>query len=166
MIIKKIKCPKCEGVIEVKNSNDEKVLQFKCPNASCGATIRLFFDTGETVLAMPKSKETFGAIYCNRVSYPLNIGKQTMGRMSTSQHLDIAIPTNDLSMSRLHAEIEVVKLSNGRIKPILQDLRDKEKVKKKPIKIAGEYLYETDRIVLQSGDIFTLGDTNFQYLQE
>lgn len=168
MIVKKIKCPNCGGVIEIKNVNDEKILLITCPNTACNAKIRLTFDTGETVLAMPKSRETVGVIRCQRVNYSLNIGKTTIGRKTSSPQspVDMAIPTDDKTMSRVHAEIEVLKLKNGRIKVVLSDIRDQEKSKKKPILLEDEPLSNIDRVVLCNGDRFTLGNTSFQYIQE
>lgn len=170
MIVKKLKCPKCNGVLEVKNPNDEETLLITCPNPECKAKIRVTFDTGETQLAQPKSKETIGFIRYLKENYPLKLGKTIIGRKLKDEKrkspADIAIPTEDHTMSRVHAEIEVVKLENGRIKVILSDLRGKEKIDIKPTLIEDEPLSSVDRVVLCHGDIITLGETNLQYIQE
>ena len=129
MITKKLKSPKCFGILEVKNPNDEEVLLISCPNPECKAKIRVTFDTGETQLAQPKSKETIGFIRCQKENYALKLGKTTIGRKLKDSNkkspADIAIPTIDSTMSRVHAEIQVVKLENGRVKVILSDIREK-----------------------------------------
>ncbi len=164
MIEKKLKCPKCGGVLLVKNSNNEKFLIVTCPN--CKAKIRAAFDLDETQIVQPATTKSVGSIYYNGHTFPLHIGKNILGRKAQSMSVDIPIDTEDRSMSREHAQIEVIRLPNERIKAILSDLRDSRKAEQKPIILECEPLDIVDRIVLSYGDNITLGNTNIKYVEK
>lgn len=164
MIEKKLKCPKCGGVLLVKNTNDEESIIVTCPN--CNAKIRATFDLAETQIVQPTKRNSVGSIKCNGCTYPLHTGKNILGRKAQNTSVDIPIETDDRSMSREHAQIEVVRLQNGRVKAILSDLRNRSKAEQKPILIECEPLDIVDRIVLSYGDTITLGNTNIKYVEE
>ena len=70
-----------------------------------------------------------------------------------------------MSVSRVHAEIEVVKLENENIKAILRDVRDEEKANLKPMYFGDDRMYPEDRLDLENGDTFKIGETIVKYLQ-
>lgn len=164
---RKITCPKCGAMIEVGNPNLVAVRDINCPNPNCKALLHVNFDDGETILADKKSrKDVAGMIVYNSQKLPLQEGKNTIGRKDSKNTASIGIETSDKAMSRLHCQIEVVKLKNGKVKPILNDLRDENKIGTKPIIINDESLTVFDKIVLDDGDYIKLGDTVVRYRQK
>lgn len=164
MKTKILKCPKCGGTFEVKNVNDEKVLLITCPNPQCKAKIRLLFETDETILAQPESGECFGYIYYAGQYSPLKEGKQILGR--SHSNADVHIPSGDKSMSRMHLEVDVVRLKTDRVKVLVRDIRDKAKIEKMPTKLSGSLLEAEDVLVLKHGDVLTLGNTQIKYVTD
>ena len=163
---KKIRCPKCGGVLEVSNPQNVPSLLIQCPNPSCNARIRVAFDIGKTILATHKDKDVIGGLRWNDICYPLLEGKNTIGRKSPNSEATIQIPVNDMSMSRIHAEIEIVKLPNGRVKAILSDLRSGEKIQQKPL-LKGNYPLDTvDRVDMCYGDVLLMGNTSLEYISD
>ncbi|MBQ8047087.1 MAG: FHA domain-containing protein [Prevotella sp.] len=166
METKRIKCPKCGGLLDVTNPNGEDVLLVTCPNPGCGAKIRFRWSLGETQLAPVTDTTAIGYLKKGQHTYPLREGKNTIGRYSSSSDVDLQIETDDRTMSRKHAEINVVRLKNGRVKAIIHDVRDEQKMTAKPLLVEDEPLLKPDKIVLTNGDLLTLGDTIVKYVQE
>ncbi|MBQ9230684.1 MAG: hypothetical protein IJ190_05810 [Prevotella sp.] len=164
---KRIKCPKCGGVLEVGNPKNEALRIVTCPNKGCGVRLRVAFDTGKTELAERKDRNgVIGSLCYHDTFYPLQLGKNTVGRKSSKSEATIQIDTDDLSMSRMHAEITVVKLTNGRVKVVLGDARSQEKAQQHPIEMEDEPMDWIDRVVLCHGDMLTMGRTVIRYVQE
>ena len=167
MASKIITCPQCNGRLEVDNPHDEPVLMIKCANPNCGATLRVRFDTGRTVLAPSKLRATVpGFLTLNGQRYPLAAGRNIVGRASSSGTADIALDTADKTMSRRHCLIEALSLDDGTVKAVISDLRDADKMAAKPILLNDEPLLDGERIVLDSGDEITLGDTTLRFTQQ
>ena len=138
-----------------------------CPNPKCKALLHVQFDDGETVL--PVGEQTENGLESIRIegqeSLKLKDGKNSIGRSDATQMADLRIVTQDRTMSRLHCQIEIVKLENGRVKPIISDLRSLDKIEEKPILVNDVALTVHDRIVLDDGDYITLGETVVRYMQ-
>ena len=164
---KKIVCPGCHGALEVTNPKQEAVLMIKCPNPACGAKLRVRFDTGETVLAAKKGAATVpGYFTWGGKAYELREGRNTVGRYSTKHEASIEIETDDKSVSRLHCLLEAVRLSSGRVKVIISDLRSTEKIAQKPTLVYDEPLAAEDRLVLDDGDSIEIGDQTLRFHQK
>ena len=167
MLSKRIKCPKCGGILEVSNPQNEAMLIVACSNPDCNAKLRINFDTGKTILAGCRDRKgTIGRLHCNGVNYPLQEGKNTIGRKSPKSDATIQIPVDDMSMSRIHAEIDIIKLPNGRIKAILRDLRSDEKIQQKPLLMGDCPLDAVDRVVICHGDVLLMGSTSLEYVSD
>ena len=165
METKRVKCPKCDKKLEVTNKKQESVLLVKCPQ--CGAKIRVKFDTGETMLADAEDRsEIIGSLKYEGKYYPLHEGVNILGRKILQPDADVTIETDDLTMSRKHAAIEVVRLKSNKIKAVLGDLRTREKAGIKPIIHEEIPLDVDDRVVLCFGDTIQLGDTILKYVRE
>lgn len=166
MEAKRIKCPRCQGLLEVTNPKNSPELLINCPNPGCRAKIRLTFATGETQLAEqgPNEREA-GRLVFQGQDFPLREGVNTVGRHSQSCKSTIQLETNDLTMSRTHAQIEVRRLKSGRVKAILSDVRDTEKVEAVPMMLDDETLFPEDAIVLANGDVITMGHTKIKYVR-
>lgn len=162
---KAVNCPNCGTLLEVTNPQKQEIVLIGCPN--CKAKLRVQFDTGETILEVSKSSKTeIGYLSCKGKQYELKLGVNTIGRKSDKSTASIQIETEDRSASRVHAEIEVIRLQNERIKALLKDVRDKEKMEKKPMFFDDARLYPEDRINLENGDSFKIGDTTIKYIQK
>ena len=164
METKRVKCPKCSKKLEVANKKQESVLLVRCPQ--CNAKIRVKFDTGETMLADAEDRsEIIGSLKYGEKYYPLHEGVNILGRMVTQPEADVTIETDDLTMSRKHASIEIIRLKSNKIKAVLGDLRSREKADIKPIFHEEIPLDADDRVVLCFGDTIQLGDTILKYVQ-
>lgn len=169
MIKKIVVCPNCKGKIEVTNENDLQFMQVKCPNPVCPAQIRIDFtdDLNKTQMgASSGSNAKIGSLRLGSRSYPLQEGRNTIGRGAPSSQATVQLETADKSMSREHAVIEVVRLKSQRVKAILSDLRPAEKAKQRPLMVEDMTLTAGDRISLAHGDVITMGDTEVKYIQE
>lgn len=165
METKRIQCPKCHGLLEVTNPKGDPVLLITCPKPDCGAKMRITFDTGDTILADAKPHEdAIGHLAMGSRTFALAEGTNTVGRKSTSSNATIQLPTDDRSMSRQHAQIEVTRLKNGRVKAVLTDLREADKICQLPTRIDDEPLLPGDAFVLENGDAITMGQTEVKYV--
>ncbi len=163
---KTIRCPRCHGILEVTNPKDDPVLLITCPNPQCGAKMRVTFATGDTILADRQPHDNqIGHLLFEGERYVLTEGTNTIGRQSKSSTATIQLPTQDLSMSRLHAQIQVHRLKSGRVKAVLTDLRDEEKMQQRPTLIDDQALLPGDAYVLANGDTITIGQTRIKYMR-
>ena len=108
---KVITCPNCRTSIEVTNPDSKELIVVSCPQ--CKLKLGVKFDKNQTVIldSRPDKKE-IGYLVCGQEHFELKLGVNTVGRMSANSSATIQIATNDMSVSRVHAEIEVVKLEN------------------------------------------------------
>jgi hypothetical protein len=154
-------------MLEVTNPQGQEVREFTCPNPDCKAILRVNFYDGETILAENKGqKSSLGLLVYNSQKHALHEGKNTIGRSDSKHTAEIGIESADKSMSRLHCQIEVFKLEKGKVKPVLSDLREQDKIYKKPLKVNNEPLSFYDQIVLEDGDYLLMGDTVVRFRQE
>ena len=169
MEIKKIKCPKCGVVLEVKNSKNEAVKIFKCPQ--CGVTLRVRFhdepadnpldahthiaDSGKTHIATQKGGLR-ALIVCNAREYDLSEGRNVVGRKSPKSTADIQIETTDRYMSR-HDAIVNVNHANGQLIVSIANYQNKS-----TIVVGNMEMDEDDEIRLFDGDEFMLGETKMK----
>ena len=174
MNIARIKCPKCSVLLEVRNSKNEAVKSIKCPK--CGSVLQIRFrvekveekpipvdadidheeTSVETVLPTPTySKAMF--IY-DGLRYELSVGKNVVGRCSRNSNANIQIQCGDVYMSRSHANVNVVKISNGKLKCIMSNGNNKN-----PIFINGVKLEKTDEVILSHDDEIKMGNTILRF---
>ena len=154
-------------MLEVDNPQGLEIREITCPNPACKAVLRVNFYDGETILGESKSlKASLGMLVYNSQKHALQEGKNTIGRSDSKHTADIGIDTSDKSMSRLHCQVEVIRLESGKVKPVLSDLREEDKVGKKPLMVNDEPLSIHDQIVLEDGDYVRMGDTVVRYMQK
>ena len=166
--LRNITCPRCGAMLEVTNPNNLAVRDITCPNPKCKALLHVNFDDGETILVTKKnSKDKCGYIK-HEGQNPLYLreGRFTIGRADRNNTANLGIETQDMSMSRLHCQLEVVKLKSGKVKVIISDLREQEKIEKKPVLVNEVRLSGFDKLVLDDGDRIKLGNTIVWYIQE
>ncbi len=181
--IKRIKCPNCETILDIKNSKDEAVKLITCPQ--CKATLKVKFKElnimdaqtyysgaskdGETKYGgykdnvetqLHKGTSNVKAVYLNvdGKSYPLSIGTNIVGRKGSTSQATVQIETSDHYMSRQHAKIVVTRLPDGRLKAVISNDHNKNITT-----IDGQDLLQGDAIVLENGDRIVMGNTTVTF---
>lgn len=166
MQVKRVKCPQCGVVLDVKNSKNEEVKQITCP--SCCSVLQVKFspnqvpleaetyyapktnnaDQGETQLISNQTKISLHAsLFYNDIEYPLAEGQNIVGRKGATSKATIQIDTSDRYMSRQHCSITVKTLPDGDKKVMLSNYQNKN-------------LTIVDSLKIDSGDIVRLSDGN------
>lgn len=182
MQVKRIQCPQCKVVLEVKNSKDEAVKQIVCP--SCKTALQVKFDTpmeartyhipprqsapdngetqlpqglnGATQLVPTKSSSSHHLhLAYNAHTYPLAEGQNIIGRKGYTSEATVQIDTDDRYMSRLHCIITVTTLPDGTRKAVLSNHQNKN-----TITVDGQPLEAGDAIRLTDGNSIRMGHTD------
>lgn len=161
-----IKCPHCKQQFGIRNNSDKDKLQIKCPHCNNDISVVLRkkpiqmagsvpddTDSGETMTGMDMMKGDPVIIF-NGVDYPLQIGRNTIGRGGSSSMATIKLPSEDRYMSRTNAIINVKKLPNGTHYVTASSINERNLVQ-----VNGRPINMGDRTVLQNGYILTLGNT-------
>ena len=172
-----VTCGKCktkfEGNLDMVLKQSPGFTYFKCPHCSKIVTVK---KTQPVALAKGmQAAETENStpgipgwliVHDETVktqSFDLKIGKNNIGR-SSSMDVDIAIETDDMTMSRQHCIIEViVNDRNGEFSFCINDFKSTNgtilngQVERK--------LHEDDQIYLSDGDTFQLGMTKLVFRQ-
>ena len=182
MQIKRIKCPQCNVVLDVKNKDDKPELQLSCPR--CGTWLRVKFHAKKepveapTFLAAPKtqpqqrvdncatqlaglkatSPSTKASLLCDGKEYTLAEGRNVIGRKAPTSTANIQLPTNDPYMSRHHCIINVTAMTDGRKKAVLSNFQNKNETL-----VNGQRLLPGDVILLQKGNTVTMGKTTVTF---
>ena len=187
MQTKRIICPQCRAVLDVRNSKNEEVKQFTCP--SCKALLQVKFAPqqepieaptfiapspsqsaldGETQLAgagyaatqlvsSSKSKAT-AKLHFHGVEYELEEGQNIIGRKGTTSKATVQIDTDDRYMSRQHCSITVKTLPDGVKKAVLSNYQNKNLTS-----IDGQEIATGDEIRLTDGNSITMGRTTVTF---
>lgn len=188
MQTKRIICPKCRSVLDVKNSQNETVKQITCPScktilqvrfqpqqepmeaktfyappkqpvADNGATQLVGGSFGATQLVMsPKNETAKASLVFGGVSYPLEEGQNIVGRKATTSTANVQIETADRYMSRQHCSITVTTLPDGTKKAVLSNYQNKNLTT-----IDGQPIETGDTIRLTNGNSITMGHTTVTF---
>ena len=108
----------------------------------------------ETMVGGIKTQHIVGKLVdnMNRI-YQLTLGNNTIGRKASTSSATIQVVTNDLTMSRSHAVIDVRNIG-GQILHIL-----KNGANKNPSYINDTLINQQDQLVLNNGDRIRMGKT-------
>lgn len=183
-MIKRVNCSSCGITLEVPQRNGEPFRVFHCPN--CNHQLRATFSDpqpnaqaetvyggmkgvslekpsdDENLTVFPQAKsERPGTLHCGKEAYSLHLGRNLVGRKSKSSNADVQIPTDDLQMSREHVIINVMKISDGRIKALVRNYKEHVATS-----INGMPLNADDEVVLTNGIDLKLGNTSITYIEE
>lgn len=162
-----ITCPNCRGRHEVTIPKEQRILMITCKNPSCGAKIRVCFDTGKTIIAQKKNAATVpGYLSYGGKCFELHEGRNTVGRYNSKHEASIEFETADRSMSRVHSLLEVVRTKSGRVKVIVSDLRSVDKIALMPTLVDDDPLVDDDRLVLEDGDTIQMGEQIIRFFQK
>lgn len=183
MQTKRIVCPHCRAVLDVKNSKNEPVKQIACP--SCKTALQVKFaiqqepmeaktyyappkkptddgatqlaggNNGVTQLVIPKPQTSHQACleYGGR-TYPLAEGQNIIGRKGNTSKATIQIDTTDRYMSRQHGSITVTTLPDGTLKAVLSNYQNKNLTT-----VDGQPIETGDAIRLADGNSIQMGHT-------
>ena len=187
MQTKRIKCPQCGVVLDVKNSKNEEVKQITCPQ--CKTILQVKFtpqqepieaptyyapkqssvDNGVTQLpggcygatqlatSVPKTEKS-AKLMCDGVSYELSEGQNIVGRKGTTSKATVQIDTQDRYMSRQHCAIKVTSLPDGTKKAVLSNYQNKNLTT-----IDGQEIETGDEIRLTDGNQIKMGQTTVTF---
>ena len=188
MQTKRVKCPNCNAVLEVKNSKDEVVKQIICPQCKAllevkfppqqkpleahtvlvpprpnpiadGATVLGGSPSGATVLGSPQQAVSKSLkLVFNGIDYPLAEGQNIIGRQASTSKASIQLPTSDRYMSRQHCSIQVSTLPDGSKKAVLTNYQNKNATL-----VNGSSIQDGDQIRLQDGDQIAMGHTTVTF---
>ena len=184
MQTKRVKCPHCGVVLDVKNSKNETLKQITCPQCQSllqvkfnpdeepltaqtfyvpkptrddGAT-QLVSKSTETQLSSPKTEKKHAELLYQGESYPLCEGMNIVGRFGKTSKATVQIKADDMYMSRQHATIEITTLSDGMIKAVLSNYQNKNQTA-----IDGHVIESDDKIRLADGNSITMGKTTVTF---
>ena len=199
MQTKRIKCPQCNAVLDVKNSKNEAVKQINCPQ--CKAPLMVKFPPqlepmeAETYYAPKKPAPNDGATQLSggldgatqlvgnissatRLAspttqlqarpkllfqgreYPLDEGRNVVGRRAQTSQATVQIDSTDRYMSRQHCIITVTSLPDGSKKAVLTNFQNKNATT-----IDGQEITSTDAIRLTNGNSIKMGKTTVTFKQ-
>ena len=163
MDVKRIRCPKCGVVLDVRNSKGETEKTFRCPK--CGVGLRVSFariteDGHTTVYGGRNSITCRPRLIYGGEEYLLSEGRNVIGRKALSSTATTQIGTSDRYMSRQHAVVMVSALADGGMKAVLSGYQNKNE-----ISVDGQTLEPGDEVRLMDGCRITMGNTTVTYRQ-
>ena len=176
MQVKRIQCPQCGVVLDVKNSKNETVKQITCP--SCSTVLQVKFapqndpieahtyyapktnmdQYGKTELASSSTIHKSACLVYEGTTLPLMIGDNIIGRKGQTSKASVQIATDDRYLSRQHCRITITILSDGSLKAILRDYQNKNMTF-----VDGQAIDEGDEIRLSDGCRITMGNTTVTF---
>lgn len=160
MEIKKVKCPQCGVVLEVKNSANVAIKDFVCPGCGAGLRVRFGIDQiieepveDSTRLVQPITVQG-PVLVSNGKFFELHLGRNIIGRKADSSVADIQIATDDKLLSRHHALISVESQANGSLRVTLTNYKNKNITR-----VNGLILVDDDVVVLSDNSTILMGAT-------
>lgn len=175
---KKVRCPGCGAVLEVRNSRSEAVKRITCPN--CGMALQVTFPAnllpeaptyyppneapnvpvskGDVPVGVAKTGERPALLYEGQ-RYSLHNGRNVVGRRAASSQATVQIPTDDRYMSRQHVVVEIGKTPRGHVKALLTNCNNKNATHVNGLPVENE-----DEVALQNEYEIRMGDTTVTYV--
>ena len=161
---KTIQCPKCLSKLRVKFNNQADITQYgsvpPMPSSRPAAPRQDDEEFGTNIMS-GLADSTIGALLFRSQTFPLELGVNTVGRKAATSPAAIQIPTDNRSMSRLHAIIEISRMFDGSVRAVIKNADNKN-----PTFVGGQRLIEGDRIVLNDGDVIKMGDVTITYVKD
>lgn len=162
--VKQIFCPNCKIDLQVRFDSPPKqpldAHTYYAPKSqkdrdNNGETQLSRSKAGATILAPAPSKNISAKLVFKGVDYPLQMGRNVIGRKATTSQASIQIATTDRYMSRQHAVIHVSTLPDGTLKATFQNYQNKNDTT-----IDGQPIETGDEIRLVDGNSITMGYTS------
>ena len=188
MQTKRIQCPNCRAVLDVNNSNNERIKVIKCPICkqelevtfepkaepmeahtyyavpkpviNDGSTLLTAGMAGATQLAssIPSKNNETAKLVFGGKEYELTEGDNIIGRKANSSTATIQIETADRYMSRQHCKITVKSSPDGTKKVILSNYQNKNSTM-----VDGREIATGDEIRLTDSNSITMGHTTLTF---
>lgn len=179
MQTKRIQCPQCRVVLDIRNSKDETVKEIVCP--SCQAALKVSFAAATEPLqahtfyapkiaaadaatmlatapaAQRQTEGTASLLHEGKV-YPLEEGQNIIGRKGNTSKATVQIETADRYMSRQHCTITLTTLPDGSRKAVLSNYQNKNLTT-----IDGQPIEVGDAIRLADGNTVRMGHTDITF---
>lgn len=175
METKRIKCPGCGVLLDVRNSQNETVKMITCPQ--CKSQLRVNFpqNNGETQYVGSFPSNGDDTVYMGRQqaavspgylvygaqSYPLQLGMNVVGRKASTSQATVQIATDDRYMSRQHLNIHVNKVTEEKVRVVVSNEHNKNATY-----VNGQLLDEGDQLVITDGSTIKMGNTTVTYHQK
>ena len=151
-----------QGAVPMQPQYQQPQPQFQQPQYQPQPYRRPVMDEGSTIPAGHISKpvaNTAGFLIYNNVRYPLAIGRNTIGRRSSTPQATVQIETNgNNTMSRFHAVIETVRMADMSIRAIISNGSNKN-----PTFVSGVLLNGSDKLILKNGAEIKMGNIILRY---
>ena len=178
MQIKRIECPRCKVVLDVKQVDEQFERKILCPKCKTELLVKFSPNPSpmeahtfcakpkpaserpscETQLfSAPQKQEKDVKLTYNGKDYELSEGRNIVGRSAQSSQADIQIEVDDMYMSRHHCIVSVTTLPNNTKKVVLNNYQNKNLTA-----VNGQQLQGDDVIRLSDGNIITMGKTNIK----
>lgn len=163
----RVTCPNCKSLLSIKSVPGIGDKLLTCPVCRFKSRVSVYLqgeyaqggvgaDEEPTQVnfgpALDKNRQ-IGSLYVYGQEFALKMGRILVGRLASTSHADMQIPTDDHYMSRSHAYI-TVRERNGQIEHLLEPANPKN-----PIKLNDKILENGDVVVLSWGDKLRFGHT-------
>ena len=157
---KKFRCPQCMSVLKVKNSHNEDVKTIVCPVCSTSLTVTFHCDKADGHTILPDQCHLMKKAYLRHhgVNYELSMGQNVVGRKAITSEANIQIETEDMMMSRQHAEIICGFNDAGQLVCTLSNKNGKNGTTVNSIR-----LKDGDKVVLEDSNVLMLGNTTISF---
>ena len=161
--MKRIRCPKCDEAIQFDETNYEpgRILVFVCPACNKQFKIRMpqSKPTDEPTDEEPEEPVRGKLVVIENAFHfkqeiPLYAGENVVGRYVKGTKANAAIKTVDPSIDTTHCIVTVRVKANGQVQFILRDAPSNTGTF-----LQNEILGDKDRVVINDGDIITIGAT-------
>ena len=179
----KIKCPTCGKVLRLNEMTNINAASFTCPvckekhvvgncqrynsapqpsapaseETQYGGAGSLQTGRDETRIGVAPQAKVGMLVDANEATYQLAIGFNTIGRKAASSTASVQIATDDRTMSRNHAVIEV-RNAGGQLLHIL-----KNGANKNPSYLNNALVGQGDQLILNNGDRLKMGNTTLTF---
>lgn len=161
--MKRIRCPKCDEAIQFDETNYEpgRILVFVCPACNKQFKIRMPQPKPADEPTDEESEEPVRGklvvienAFHFKQEIPLYAGENVVGRYVKGTKANAAIKTVDPSIDTTHCIVTVRVKANGQVQFILRDAPSNTGTF-----LQNEILGDKDRVVINDGDIITIGAT-------
>ena len=172
----RIKCPSCCAVLSAKKMVGLETKIIPCPICKKSSHFSVYQKPNTPLLSiMEDDKTNIGCetiirdkgliigklvVQYGRQDYPLKLGVNTIGRKAVSSVATVQIVTEDKTMSRQHAIIEVNKTAKG----YTHRLRNHQN--KNATYVNSQLIGDGDVVVLSGGVQIKMGDTLLLFVLE
>lgn len=161
--MKRIRCPKCDEAIQFDETNYEpgRILVFVCPACNKQFKIRMpqpkladDMEDEEPEEPVRGKLVVIENAFHFKQEIPLYAGENVVGRYVKGTKANAAIKTVDPSIDTTHCIVTVRVKPNGQVQFILRDAPSNTGTF-----LQNEILGDKDRVVIDDGDIITIGAT-------